>query len=212
MDNVPPERGSGLDQLLQEAQAGSSEALGRLLQSLRPYLLLIANEELDPRLRTKAGASDLVQDTFLDAQRDFGHFKGRTRSEFFVWLRQILVHNMLNVTRDFCATQKREISREVSLGQDESSESTKVALPAEAASMTPHERAVAREQLLRLNDALLRLPDEYRQVISLRHLERRSFKEIGDLMGKGSEAVRKLWIRAIQRLRLELDDSDLRVG
>ena len=56
---------------LAEARAGSQEALGKLLESFRAYLLLIAQCELDAELRAKGGASDLVQQTFLEGQRDF---------------------------------------------------------------------------------------------------------------------------------------------
>ena len=55
-----------------------------------------------------------------------------------------------------------------------------------------------------LQDALAQLPDDYRQVITLRHQEQRSFEEIGILLGRSSEAVRKLWSRAIERLKQEL--------
>src|SRR5262245_40328741 len=51
------------------ARAGEGEALGRVLDSCRGYLLMIARQELDAGLQAKGGASDLVQETFVDAQR-----------------------------------------------------------------------------------------------------------------------------------------------
>src|SRR5262245_26207367 len=63
---------------LPAARAGSSEALGQVLEACRGYLLLIAGQELEPALRAKGGASDLVQQTFLEAQRDFAGFHGTT--------------------------------------------------------------------------------------------------------------------------------------
>ena len=53
---------------LAAARTGSSEALGQALQACRGYLLLLAERELDPDLRAKGGASDVVQETFLEAQ------------------------------------------------------------------------------------------------------------------------------------------------
>src|SRR4051812_46159075 len=61
---------------IRRARAGSHEALGQLLDGCRGYLLRIARDELDPRLQAKGGASDLVQETFLEAQRDFAAFTG----------------------------------------------------------------------------------------------------------------------------------------
>jgi WD40 repeat protein len=63
-------------QFLPAARAGSSEALGQALEICRGYLLRVANQGLNADLRAKGGASDLVQETFLEAQRDFGCFQG----------------------------------------------------------------------------------------------------------------------------------------
>ena len=86
-------------QRLAAARAGSREALGQVLQACRGYLLLLAERELDPDLQTKGGASDLVQETFLEAQKDFANFQGNSEGELRAWLRQILLHNLANFTR-----------------------------------------------------------------------------------------------------------------
>ena len=57
---------------------GTSDDPGRMLDGCRQYLLMIANEVIGPELQAKVGASDLVQDTFLEAQRHLGAFRGRT--------------------------------------------------------------------------------------------------------------------------------------
>lgn len=53
------------------ARAGEADALGRMLEAYRNYLLLVANQEMDPRLKAKGGASDPVQQTFLEPHHDF---------------------------------------------------------------------------------------------------------------------------------------------
>jgi RNA polymerase sigma-70 factor (ECF subfamily) len=106
---------------LAAARAGSQEALGEALEACRHYLLLIADRELDPDLRAKGGASDLVQETFLEAHRDFPRFEGKTESELLAWLRQLLLHNLSNFTRRYRATAKREVTREIPLGAGSSS-------------------------------------------------------------------------------------------
>lgn len=58
--------------LLIEAQAGSNSSLGQLLQRYSAYLNLLASEELGSDIKVKTSASDLVQDSFLEAKRDFG--------------------------------------------------------------------------------------------------------------------------------------------
>ncbi len=68
-----------MERMIGAAQNGSREALGRLLDGCRQYLLLIANQELHTDLRGKVAPSDIVQETYLDAQRDFPTFEGAER-------------------------------------------------------------------------------------------------------------------------------------
>src|SRR6516164_539208 len=71
-----------------QAQTGRPFALGQALEAYRLYLLGVAQRELDSALQAKGGASDLVQETFLEAQRDFAQFKGASAAEFQAWSRQ----------------------------------------------------------------------------------------------------------------------------
>src|SRR5690349_15670639 len=64
---------------LQEARTGSLEALGELLEQCRDYLLTIARRELPPPLQAKVDPADVVQETFIEATRDFAHFRGKTK-------------------------------------------------------------------------------------------------------------------------------------
>src|SRR5215831_501032 len=101
------------DERVIEARAGSRAALGEALESCRGYLLLVAQRELDPQLRAKGGASDLVQETFIDAHRDFAQFHGTTEAELLAWLRQVLLNKVSNFGRHFRGTAKRDIGREI---------------------------------------------------------------------------------------------------
>ena len=101
--------------LLAAARAGSHEALGQVLEACRGYLLLLARRELAPDLQAKGGASDLVQETFLEAQRDFASFRGDTEAELAGWLRQILLNNLATYSRHFRETAKRRLACEISL-------------------------------------------------------------------------------------------------
>ena len=188
---------------LAAARTGSSEALGQALQACRGYLLLLAKRELDPDLRAKGGASDLVQETFLEAQKDFAHFQGNSEDELRAWLRQILLHNLANFTRRYRATAKRRLGREVALGVTGSSADREGGLIAGA--LSPSGLAMQEEQAQALRRALERLPDDYRQVILLHYQEQRPFKEIAPLMHRSYESVRSLWARAIRRLRQEME-------
>jgi RNA polymerase sigma-70 factor (ECF subfamily) len=192
-----------INQLLPAARAGDSVALGNALENYRHFLLVVALRELDPALQAKAGASDLVQETFLEAQRDFEGFHGTSEEELRVWLRRLLLNNVANFTRRYRDTEKREVRREIPLVPLGRSDMLAGGPLAETPS--PSGAAVANEQSLALQEALQRLPDDYRQIILLRYQEQRPFEEIARLLQRSSNAVRKLWARALGRLQKELE-------
>jgi RNA polymerase sigma-70 factor, ECF subfamily len=187
--------------LMAAARAGSRDALGRALEACRRYLLVVAEGELGPDLKSKGGASDLVQETFLEAQRDFARFDGSSAEELRAWLRQVLVHNVGAFTRRYRATGKREIAREVAFGTDGSSGGIEQGLA--GSTLSPSHAAIEREQALALRRAVERLPDEYRRVVILRFEEELSFEEIGQITDRTADAARKVWSRAMERLRQE---------
>jgi RNA polymerase sigma-70 factor, ECF subfamily len=100
---------------LQAARSGDAEMLGRVLQSCRDYLLIVAMHGLGPDLMAKAGTSDVVQETLLGAYRDFDRFHGRSRGELLAWLRKILQNHLSVTRRAFRGTEKRAIAREISI-------------------------------------------------------------------------------------------------
>jgi RNA polymerase sigma-70 factor (ECF subfamily) len=200
---TPPE--GGVEQLLAAARAGSREALGEALQAYRAYLLLIAQQELDPELRAKGGASDLVQETFVDAQRLIGTFEGTTKGPWAAWLRELLLNNLADFVRRYRKAGKRRVSLEV--GQATSDSQADQAGKAVADTPSPSVNAMAAEQTATLERALSRLPDDYREVLSLRYQGDMSFEEIGQRLGRSANAARKLWLRAVRKLKQELESS-----
>jgi RNA polymerase sigma-70 factor (ECF subfamily) len=187
---------------LSAARAGSRDALGQGLEAYRRYLLQIANQMLDKELQAKGGASDLVQETFLEAQRAFALFRGKTEGEFRAWLRQVLIHRAGKLVRRYHGAKKRQAAREVPLGSDSSGGSRQNGLQADITS--PSKQAIENEQAQALRRALDRLPPDYRQVILLHYQEDRSWEEIGQLMQRSAEAARQLWLRAFERVKQEL--------
>src|SRR3954467_13617238 len=100
------------EQLLQAARAGDVATLGRLLELYRRYLALLARVQIGQRLQGKVDASDLVQETFLDAHRNFARFQGAREAQFVHWLRQILAANLADLLRRYLGTQGRDVRLE----------------------------------------------------------------------------------------------------
>src|SRR3954452_22885666 len=102
--------------LLARARHHGGGELDRLFALCRNYLGIVARAQVESWLQAKVDASDLVQQTLLEAYRDFGHFRGSTEAEWLAWLRRILAHQPANFVRHYQGAGKRQARREVPLG------------------------------------------------------------------------------------------------
>lgn len=188
-------------------RVASAADLGSVLQLYWNYLHLLAEAQLDRRLRVRCSPSDLVQETFLEAHRDFPRFRGRSEGEFLAWLRQILVNNLVSSARRHFKAGKRDVRREISLDHATAASDASVdgltALAA-AGNASPSGDLQREELLVAVADSLAALPPDYRTVIMLRHVQAQSFAEIAGAMNRSEGAVRMLWLRAIGQMRAHL--------
>jgi RNA polymerase sigma-70 factor (ECF subfamily) len=191
--------------LLARARRGDGAALGQLLELYRAYLTLLARVQIGRRLQGKADCADVVQETFLEAARHFGAFRGETEPELAAWLRQILAGCLAHLVRRYYGTQARDVRLERALEEDLNQSSRAIHLV--AVQSTPSQGAVRREQAVLLADALTTLPDDYHEVIVLRHLEGLTFPQVAERMGRSLDSVEKLWLRAVTRLRQAVGEN-----
>jgi len=178
--------------------------LGELLELYRNYLKLLARAQVDLHLRSRADASDIVQETFLDACRDFHQFRGSTEAELMAWLKKILIYNVAKLVQQQVLAKKRDARRDVSLDGHlaaiaQSSAHWEAALA--SAQSTPSVQVLRRERAAVVADYLAQLPPAYREVIFLRNLEGLAFAEVARRMRRSPGAVRILWVRALDNLR-----------
>jgi RNA polymerase sigma-70 factor (ECF subfamily) len=193
IDSTEESRAEIAAALISAAHRGSNDALGKLLQEVRPYLLAIARQEMGQQLAGKVAPSDLVQETIVGACQSFTDFRGWTREELLAWLRTILLNELANTRRHY-ATSKRDVAREQGVAPE--------GLAGSDCSASSAFFSLQREE--RVEQALARLPELYRQVILLRHRENLSFAQIGQVLQRSEGAVHKLWTRAVQHLKNEL--------
>jgi len=185
--------------LIAQARGGDPVALGRLLELYRNYLRLVARSLIGVALRVKLEPSDLVQETFLKAHRDFSDFAGQSEVELLAWLRRILARSLADQVKHH-RRKGRDHRREESLDLllEQSSLTVQNALANHGSS--PSERVSRREQAVLLADAVSNLPADYREVFILRTLEHVPFDQIAVQMSRSVGAVRMLWARALERL------------
>jgi RNA polymerase sigma-70 factor (ECF subfamily) len=181
--------GDDIQALLAAARGGDAAARDRLFARCRGYLGLAARSRVESWLRAKVDASDLVQQTMLEAHRGFAGFRGGTEAEWLAWLRMILDRNAADFVRHY-RTAGRAAGREGTLGAEP-------AAPGES----PSSAAARREGELQLAEALGRLSEDHRTVIELRNLQRLPFDEVAARMNRSRPAAQMLWMRAMQRLQ-----------
>lgn len=172
------------------------EERGRRLEAHRRYLLLVANKEIAPGLRAKGGASDLVQETMLEAHRDLDQFSGQSPSELKGWLRRILRNNVANFVRRYRVSGKRRVECEVALEGDVLASTTP----------SPGEAAIRSELNARIERARSRLTERERNVLEWHIDDQCDWKTIGQRIGGSADMARKICSRAMKRLQNEVCD------
>ena len=182
------------------ARQGSTDALGELLQGCRRYLLLTASQALESTLRPKEGASDLVQETFVIAHSDFSAFQGTTLGELLAWLHRILERRLSKQVRHYRVAFKRAVRREVSLDAPNDRQPWGLI----DGRIAPSDEAALEDEKRRVRTAIERLPPDYQQVLRLRTWQLLPYAQVGPLLGRSADAAEKLWLRAVERLQVEL--------
>ena len=173
------------------------------LEAFRNYLELLARAGLGPRLRGKLDPADLVQQTLLRAVAAQDRFRGND-SDRAPWLRAILARVMIDAVRKFGRPGGGERERSLEAALEHSSARLEAFLAADQTS--PSGRAERNERLLRLADALARLPEDQRRAVELRHLQALPLAEIAARMGRSVDAVVGLIHRGLRALRRDLEE------
>jgi RNA polymerase sigma-70 factor (ECF subfamily) len=180
---------------------------GPALARCRPYLRVLAQLNQDPRLRSKLDASDLVQQTLLQAHQAVAQFRGHDEKELRAWLRQILARNLAHAARDF-GRDKRDIGRERSLQASLDASSARIEGWLMAQQSSPSQKAVHHEQMARLADALANLSDAQREAVVLHYWQDWPVAAIAEHLGRSTVAVAGLLKRGLHQLRDQLQERE----
>lgn len=170
------------------------------LEQYRSYLKLLAELQLNPRLRLKEDASDVVQQALLDAHRDFPSFRGQTETELRAWLKAILTHNVLSLVRHY-GSRKSDVGREVSLQEQCDQSSARLQRQLVADQTSPSMKLMKQERSEQLADALLQLRESERTAVVLKHFHEWSVAEIAQHLDRTDDAVAGLLRRGLKKLR-----------
>ncbi|MBI4583419.1 MAG: sigma-70 family RNA polymerase sigma factor [Planctomycetes bacterium] len=169
----------------------------------RERLKRVVRLRLDKRLQSRLDPSDVVQDAFIEASRRLENYLESSRVPLFIWLRFLTGQRLQDLHRRHLGAQARDARREISLYQDAMPEasSAAIAMQIAAAGPSPSKAAALEEKILRLEQALNRMDAVDREVLALRHFERLTSAETGQLLGMKPSSVRSRYLRALKRLK-----------
>ena len=177
------------------------------MERYRSYLRLLAEAQLGRDGRRGIEPSDVVQQTLLDAHKDRDGFRGASEAEHLAWLRRLLACNLADAVRAMGRAKRdgaRVRSLEASLG--ESSARLEYWLAADQSS--PSQQAERNESFVRLADALVRLPEDNRRALVMRHCQGASLAEISETLGRTPQAIAGLLKRGLTQLRDQMPGDE----
>lgn len=184
---------------------------GNDLNGNRSYLRFLARAQLDGRVQQRVDASDIVQETLLEAHRSLEQFEGESESDLSAWLRRILARRLAHAYRDH-TRQRRDVRRERSLEANLDESSCRLQQLAASNSASPSQQAVSAERLRELADALESLTPQQREAIILHYFQSLTVPQIAMAMQRSEAAVGGLLHRGMQALRTQLRDSAGQAG
>jgi RNA polymerase sigma-70 factor (ECF subfamily) len=195
----------GLDRMIQRARE-DPEALGRLLEKYRSYLKILLKQHLSRKLAARCDASDIVQQTMMNAVRAFGQFRGSSEPEFSAWIKKLHANNLRDVLRKHVVSGKRAIQHEVRFDDGEDTATFYWNEPSDPGS-TPSKKAIHGENTLRLSELMESLPESQREAVRMRHLQGRPLAEIAKELDRSVAATAGLIKRGVAALRARMSED-----
>lgn len=198
-----PEEPSEPDDLLRRAAGGDSEALGKLWNGQEKRLRRMVRLRLDRRLQARVDASDVLQETFIEAAERLAEYLRDPRMPFALWLRFLTGQKLTAMHRRHLGTEARDAAREVSLFHGALPEASSACLAAQLIGKVtaPLEAAIRAEMKARVQDALNSMDPMDREVLALRHFEQLSNHETAEVLGISTSGASSRYLRALKRLK-----------
>ena len=193
----------GRQEIVDALGADREEALAKYFFAVQGRLKRIVNFRLDYRLSGRVSESDVIQETYVRAAKRIDSFLAKDDMPFFVWLRLEVNQKLHEIHRHHFGAEKRDIRKEMKLGQNAESGKTSMALAAHiVAQMTSPSRLIERaEQIAILEKTLGEMNELDREVIALRHFEELSNIETARILEIEPAAASKRYLRALKRLK-----------
>ncbi|MEM6673916.1 MAG: sigma-70 family RNA polymerase sigma factor [Planctomycetota bacterium] len=195
-------------QALEAARAGQIDAIGPVLESYRGRLERMVALRMDPRLKGRFDAADVLQEAFVEASMRLPRYFEEESMPFFLWVRFLVGQKLLQFHRRHLGAQARAADREISLRRQSGPEASTASMVSEwiAHSGTPSRAVAAEEEQTRVRDALESMNATDREVLVLRHFEHLTNGEVAELLEISQQAASARYVRALTRLQATVGD------
>jgi len=186
--------------LVVQAKEGDPSAINQLYSIYAERVRWMVRFRMSKELRSKLESMDLVQNTLIRSLNGLGNFNYKNEGDFVRWLSKIAENELRGNLKKLHA-EKRDVRKEVQLDNFGSAiESEYIGSHGPIQTTTPSVILSEKEDLGKLEKAIDQLKPEYREIIILTKIEELSYQEIGQRLGKSSDAVRMLATRAMAEL------------
>ncbi len=184
--------------------------VSQMFEEHHDRLLRMIEVRLQPELRARVDANDVLQESFLEAYRQLSTGVSSPKISSFVWLRLIVGQQLVAMYRRYCQTQKRDVGRECSLSPQRSQADTSLTSIFLADQLTSPSMAASKHELAeKLRECLEQLDETDRTILSLRHFEQLSNREAAEELGIAPNLASSMYVRALKRFRVILQREKL---
>ena len=176
---------------------GGVPALTSYFIEQRPQLRKLVNDRIAPALAARIDGSDVVQEAFLTAQKEFQHFISNPKTSPVTWLQRICLQTLSNFSRRHVASQSRTIERETQLENiSEEGESERFVDDAS----TPSAIIGKAERVETVLSLIESMKENDREILLAVHIHDLTLRQAAERIGIAYETAKKRYRRAILRL------------
>ena len=165
---------------------------------------------MDPKIRQRVDASDIVQEAMMEANRRMPTFLENPAMPFHLWIRQIATDRLIDQHRRHRVSQKRSVDLEqapvVAANLDHSTIHFDGQL--HDPEMTPAKAAIQAEMQRRFEQAIEEMDERDQEIIVMRHFEKLSNQEVASVLSLSEPAASMRYLRAIRRLKQQLSPDE----
>ena len=192
-----------IDQLLAKAAEGHEESFAEIFEHYHARLSQMVRLRLDRRLAGRVDEQDVLQEAYLAARQKLARYLEQVEFSPFLWLRLVVGEKLIDLHRHHLGTQARDAQREISIYRGPMPTVSSVALAAQLMGRltSPSNAALRTESKLQIQEALNRMSDLDREVLTLRHFESLTNSETAQVLGLSPAAASNRYVRALARMK-----------